>query len=96
MRRDNTEVIGDIIRKFIREEGLETPLNEQRLLKAWEEVLGPSISSYTSKLYIKNQVLYVHLSSSVLRQELMMNREMLVKSLNKHVGATVIINIIFH
>jgi hypothetical protein len=37
----------------------------------------------------------VHLTSSVLRQELMMGREMLVRSLNEQVGAQVIVNIIF-
>jgi len=39
--------------------------------------------------------LYVHLSSSVLRQELMMGREMLVRNLNRKVGATVITDIVF-
>ena len=43
----------------------------------------------------KNQVLYVHLTSSVLRQELMMGRELLVRNLNQQVGAQVIVNIIF-
>lgn len=84
-----------ILRKFMREEGLETPLNEQRLINAWKEILGPTIASYTGDLYIRNQILYVHLTSAPLRQELMMGRELLVKNLNRHVGATVIINIIF-
>ncbi len=79
----------------MREEGLETPLNEHRLIAAWKEILGPGIASYTSNIYIRNQILYVHLSSSVLRQELMMGRELLVKNLNRHVGAQVITNIIF-
>ena len=84
-----------LLRKFMREEGLETPLNEQRLINAWKDVLGPTIASYTGDLYIRNQILYVHLTSAPLRQELMMGRELLVKNLNKHVGATVIVNIIF-
>ena len=46
-------------------------------------------------LYIKNQTLYVQLSSSVLRQELMMGRELLVRSLNEKVGSQVIVNIVF-
>ncbi len=95
MKRNNTEQIGSLLRKFMREEGLETPLNEQRLIGAWKEVLGPAITSYTSNLYIRNQILYVHLTSAALREELMMGRELLVRNLNRHVGATVIINIIF-
>ena len=46
-------------------------------------------------LDIKNQILYVHLTSSVLRQELMMGRDILVRNLNEKVGAQVIVNIIF-
>ena len=53
------------------------------------------IASYTRELYIKNQVLYVHLTSAALRQELMMGRDLLVRNLNRHVGAQVITNIIF-
>lgn len=95
MRRNNTEQIGEVLRKFMREEGLESPLNEHRLIEAWSELLGPGVASYTSNLYIKNQILYVHLTSAALRQELMMGRELLVKNLNRQVGATVIVNIIF-
>ena len=95
MKRNNAQSIGELIRHCLRQESLETPLNEVRLIKAWPEVLGPAINSYTKELYIKNQVLYVHLSSAVLRQELMMGREILVRNLNAKVGAQVITNIIF-
>jgi len=95
MRRNNAEQIGDVIRKFFRINGLESPLNEYRLVQAWKDVVGPVISKYTSNLYIKNQILYVHLTSSVLRQELMMGRDILVRNLNEKVGAQVIVNIIF-
>ena len=95
MRRNNAEQIGDVIRKFFRINGLESPLNEYRLVQAWKDVVGPVISKYTSNLYIKNQILYVHLTSSVLRQDLMMGRDILVRNLNEKVGAQVIVNIIF-
>ena len=95
MRRNDAEQIGEMIRKFFRQNGLESPLNEYRWVQAWKDVVGPVISKYTSNLYIKNQILYVHLTSSVLRQELMMGRDILVRNLNERVGAQVIVNIIF-
>ena len=95
MRRNDAEQIGDMIRKYFRQNGLESPLNEYRLVEAWREVVGEAIAKYTSNLYIKNQVLYVHLTSSVLRNEMMMGREMLIRNLNDKVGAQVIVNIIF-
>ena len=88
MKRNNAEQIGELIRHYLRQESLESPLNERRLISAWPEVLGPTIASYTRELYIKNQVLYVHLTSAALRQELMMGRELLVRNLNRHVGGS--------
>ena len=95
MRRNNAEQIGEMILKFFRQNGLESPLNEYRLVQAWKEVVGPAITKSTSNLYIKNQILYVHLTSTVLRQELMMGRDILVRNLIEKVGAQVIVNIIF-
>lgn len=95
MKRNNAEQIGDVLRQFLRQQGLETPLNEYRLVDAWKDVVGPVIARYTTNLFIKNQVLYVSLSSSVIRQELMMGREMLVRNLNAQVGSQVIVNIVF-
>ena len=96
MKRNNTEQVGDIIRQFLRQEGLESPLNEYRLIESWKDVVGPAIARYTNNLYIKNQTLHVHLTSSVLRQELMMGRELLIRNLNKTVGSQVIVDISFH
>lgn len=95
MKRNNTEQVGEVIRRLLRQEGLETPLNEYRLVDAWKDVVGETIARYTTNIYIKNQVLYVYLSSSVLRQELMMSRQLLVRNLNAQVGSQVIVNIIF-
>jgi predicted nucleic acid-binding Zn ribbon protein len=95
MKRNHAEHIGKLIYQFLRQEGLEAPLYEQRLLDSWSEVLGPTITSYTKELFIRNQTLFVHLTSSVLRQELTMCRTLLVHKLNEHVGSTVIANIVF-
>lgn len=95
MKRGGVKSISELVKATCREEGLETPLNEFRLIKAWSQVLGEAVNHYTGEMYIKNQTLYVHLTSSVLRQELMMNKKSLVRRLNDHVKAQVITDIIF-
>lgn len=98
MKRNKAQNISDLVLQFLRLSGLETPLNEHRLIQAWSDVLGPQMSKYTDveHLYIKNQKLYVHVTSAALRQELSMARSMLVKTLNKRVGSQVIVDIIFN
>lgn len=95
MRRKNAQSIGDVLRQFLRQEGLETPLNEMRMVAAWAEVMGRGVASYTGDVFVKNSVLYVQIKSPALRSNLMMNRDALVRRLNEHVGAQVIQNIIF-
>ncbi|MBQ2166256.1 MAG: DUF721 domain-containing protein, partial [Bacteroidaceae bacterium] len=51
---------------------------------------------YTGDIFIKNQTLYVQIRSSVLKQDLMMSRQALVKRLNEHINAQVITDIIFY
>lgn len=95
MRRRNTESIRDVIQQFLKQKKLEKPLNEKRIIDAWPEVLGKNIVAYTSELNIKNKILYVKLSSAVLRHDLFISRENIVESLNNHVGYHVIDDIVF-
>lgn len=46
MKRNDAEQIGKLIRSFLRQESLESPLNDGRLINSWAEVLGPVIASY--------------------------------------------------
>lgn len=96
MRRSNTENITHLLRVFLREQGLETPYNEYKLVNAWPTVVGQAIASYTGNIYIRNQILFVEIKSPALRQELLMQRTELKNRLNQHVGAQVITDIAFH
>lgn len=95
MRKKNTELLSDVIRQVLKEQHLDKPLYEKRLIDAWPLVLGSNIMQYTSDLTIKNKVLYVSLTSSVLRHDLFISRDEIKKSLNKQVGSEVIVDIIF-
>ena len=94
MKKTNTSQVGGAILQYLRETGLETPLNEHRLIQAWGTVLGPAVSRYTKELRIYNQVLFVTITSAALRNELMMRRAELTARLNAEVGAQVITQIV--
>ena len=80
----------------LRENGLETPLLQKRLVDAWPEVAGPSVARFTREVSIYNQVLYVKLSSPVLRTELSMRRQTFIDKLNHIVGTRIITDIRFN
>ena len=94
MRRSRTITLAEAMKDYIREMNLEGKLLEVNLISSWEEVVGKAISSRTSKVYIRDHVLFVHLSSSVARNELMMLKEALREKLNERSGREVIKDIV--
>ena len=94
-KRDVKE-IKDLILRNLRAQGLETPLLQKRLIEAWPTVMGDVIAGYTQNLYIRNQTLYVHLTSPALRADLSMQRQEIVRRLNESVGNQVIAEVRFN
>lgn len=96
MRKKNTESIGEVLKQFFEENKfIKQKLAESRAVTGWGKLLGKSIASYTTNIYLRNGILYVHLNSSVLRSELLMAKERLIIKLNEHAGMHVINEIIF-
>ena len=85
--------LDEVLKKLLREEGLEMPLLQMRLVDAWEVVTGNVVSRYTAEKYIRNQTLFVKITNPALRQDLSMMRTQLVKRLNEQVGSFVISDI---
>jgi len=94
MRRSKTIPLSEAIKDYINEMKLGGKLSEVGIINSWEEIVGKAISSRTTRIYIKDQILYVHLSSSVVRNELLMLREALKEKLNERAGSEVIKEII--
>lgn len=88
--------VSELVNVFLRQNGLEMPLLQRRLIDSWEKVAGKVIERYTEEKYIRNQVLYVKLSRPALRSDLSMMRTDLVNRLNQEVGAKIIIDIRFY
>lgn len=96
MRKRNTESIGEALRQFFEEnQFFKRKFAESRVVTGWPKVLGQGMASYTTNIYLKNGILYVSLNSSVLRSELIMAKDHLIKRLNEHAGLHVVNDIIF-
>jgi predicted nucleic acid-binding Zn ribbon protein len=97
MKRVNTQSLGSALDEFLEQNPeLADKLAETRLMEAWKVVLGTSISRFTGNMYIRNRALYVKLNSAVVKSELLLCREQLVKKLNAQAGRNVIDNIILN
>jgi len=94
MRRSKTITLAEAVNDYIREMNLGEKLSEVTIINSWEEIVGKAISSRTTKIFIKDHVLHIHLNSSVVRNELLMLRDALKEKLNSKVGSEVIRDIV--
>jgi predicted nucleic acid-binding Zn ribbon protein len=94
MRRSKTITLAEALKDYIKEMNLEGKLLEVNIINSWEEVVGKAIASRTSNVRIKDNILYVKLTSSVARNELLMLKEALREKLNQRAGRELIKEII--
>ncbi len=94
MRRSKTIPLSEAIKDYIDEMKLGGKLSEVGIINSWEEIVGKAISSRTTRIYIKDHILYVHLNSSVVRNELLMLRDVLKEKLNEKAGAEIVKDIV--
>lgn len=90
MFRKEVKPISELLSQYLRQQGMETPLLQRRIVDTWDSLMGPAIAQYTTEKFIKNQILFVKILNPALRQDLNMMRSQLVKRLNDAVGSQII------
>ncbi len=69
--------------------------DQARIIALWEELMGKTIATRTSKMFFKNKVLYVELTSAPLKQELTLAKTKIMTLLTDKVGHQAIEDIVF-
>ena len=95
MERRKTVHISEVIQELLKKNNMKSRLDETTITQKWEEVVGKTMAKYTRKVYVSKGVLYVEVTSSVARNELVMNRSLLIERLNQITGNETITDIIF-
>ncbi|MFK7747840.1 MAG: DUF721 domain-containing protein [Kordia sp.] len=92
MKKRHTEhrTISEVLKDFVSENRLEDGLDKIDARDAWLKVMGNGVNTYTTNVLLKNDTLYVSLSSAVLRQELSYGKDKIIKNLNESLGKELI------
>lgn len=56
----------------------------------WEQIMGKTVARYTDKIKIHGQTLYIDTAVAPLRQELLYQKETIVRRVNEALGEVVI------
>lgn len=72
----------ELIGQYIREMKLASGFNRQRVFEAWDAVSGAS--RYTIGRFFRDGMLYCTISSSVVRNQLYFQRDVLLQQINEY------------
>ena len=93
-RKGQPESIGEAIQNMLDTFRISDKFNETDLVSSWERVMGEPIAKRTSKVYIRDKKLYVHVSSAPLKHELSMSRDKILVLLTKEMGKPIVNEVI--
>lgn len=94
-RKSQATPLKEAIEGMLKAYKIDYKYNETALLNSWEEVMGKTISSRTTKLYIRNKILYVELSSAPLKNDLSLSKAKVIELLNKNLEKEIITDVVF-
>lgn len=87
--------LGSVLKEVISSLGIDSKLNDARVVAAWYEIVGERIGREVEKAWMKGDRLIVRIKSPVWRQELHLNRELWCRRLNEELGEERITDIVF-
>lgn len=91
MQRKKPIFIGELIRRSMNDNTvLAKGMQEADVVNSWRDIVGETMFSYTTKLYIRNQQLFVEFSSSAAKQEFYTRRHFILNEINKVAGKILI------
>ena len=94
MKRTQAKPIGELLDSLFKSPNVARKIAEGSLPDVWREVTGEAVAASTRQGRFVRGTLYVHISSSILRSELMMQREALVRSINKRLGTDLVQSVV--
>lgn len=94
-RTANEEKLSNVLNNFIDQSGLRKKFQEQEILNNFKNIMGPFLMKKVKKFYVKNQKLYLQLSSAAFKQELVMQKTNLLKQLNSNLSKNHLTDLVF-
>lgn len=94
-RKNESQPLKEAIDALLRVYKLQNQFDETSIEANWAEIMGKPIAARTSKVYAKNQKLYLQIDSAPLKKELVTAKQKMIELINKHAGKTVIQEVIF-
>ena len=85
-RRNDNLPLGEALQEFIKENRLQKGMDKVNVREAWAKLMGNGVNNYTTAVELRNETLFISLTSSVLREELSHGKTKIINLLNEELG----------
>lgn len=88
IKRDNSGAVhvGDAIKELLKQYHIDGKFDEANIVSSWERLVGTPIAKRTKKVSIRNQVLFVELTSPSLKHDLNYSKTHILELFQKEFG----------
>ena len=93
-RKFEPQLIGKVLSEIVESKALYRGITNEKINGLWNQLLGDNILQFTDKVELRNETLYVSLSSAPLREELSYGKEKIMRMLNEEMGKEIIKKIV--
>lgn len=83
MSRHNEREIKQAIEELLQTYRLKEGIQTARLQQSWEKIMGKLVSKHTLDIKLKDNILYLKISSAPLKNELLFAKEKIIQLLNE-------------
>ena len=84
----------DAIQQFLKQSRLKGGIQALQIEDVWEQIMGKTIAKYTDKIQIQGKTLYITTSMASLKQELLYQKESIIKRVNETLGENAVNNVV--
>lgn len=95
MKRTEPQKLASVLDFIVDSQQMRQRMNERRAVAMWPKVVGGAMAASATAIDAVNGILKLRCHNPILRQEIMLSREALIRNLNKLVHADVIKDIKF-
>ena len=93
-RKNDNLPLSEALKDFIQKNKLQHGIDKVNAREAWVNLMGNGVNNYTTAIELRNETLYVSLSSSVLREELSLGKSKILDMLNEELGKNLVKKIV--
>lgn len=94
-RKKEAAPLQEAFEELLKAYRLKDKFDERLVIQAWPELMGKTVSSRTSSLFVKDKKLFVKISSGPVKNELSMNRSKVLDLIENRFGKGLIEEVIF-